>query len=103
MELPLPMGSLNPLILCLCHIHMAPKFLQRYTLQKQKLMTLICVIINVTSFSCFRFKCISTFDARKVVCLANKFLAMFGNLLFSGVEFRALSLKKLIPKRSFEE
>lgn len=102
-EPPLPMGSLKHSILCLWYIHVVPKFLQRYTLQKQKLMKLVCVIINMTNFSCFRFKCISTFDDRKVVCLSNRFLAMFGNVLFSGVELETFSLKKLIPKPSFEE
>lgn len=99
----LPMGSLDHLILCIWYIHTAPKFLQGYTLQKQKLMKLVCVIINMTSFSHFRFKCISTFDEREVVCLANEFAAMFGDLLFSGVELGAFSLKKLTPKPSFEE
>lgn len=43
------------------------------------------------------------FDERKVVCLANKCLAMFRDLGFSGVELEALNLKKLIPTLNLEE
>lgn len=41
--------------------------------------------------------------SRKVLCLANEYLAMFGDLISSGVESGALSLRKLIPKPSLEE
>lgn len=43
------------------------------------------------------------FDERKVVCLANECLAMFGDLVFSGVELGAPNLKKLIPTLNLEE
>lgn len=41
--------------------HMAPKFLQRYTVQKQRLIKQFCVIISMTSFHHFRFKSMSAF------------------------------------------
>lgn len=43
------------------------------------------------------------FDERKVFCLANECLTMFGDLGFSGIELGALNLKKLIPTLNLEE
>lgn len=60
-----PNGLSGPLDTLPRYIHMTPKSLPKYTLQKQRLMQLDCAVISMTSFSCFRFKCTSVWMKEK--------------------------------------